>query len=102
ASKFLTKAGTVIFSLSVLLWALAYYPRLPAERTQEISAAAASAFVPDPAASPEGQAAERTAAVDNAVASAQIAHSCAGRFGHAIEPGLQPIGCDWKMGIGLV
>ena len=26
---FLTKAGTVIFCLSVILWAMAYYPRLP-------------------------------------------------------------------------
>jgi ferrous iron transport protein B len=27
--QFLTKAGTTIFCLSVILWALAYYPRLP-------------------------------------------------------------------------
>jgi ferrous iron transport protein B len=29
---FLTKAGTIIFCLSVILWALMYYPRLPANR----------------------------------------------------------------------
>ena len=28
-SKFLTKAGTIIFCLSVILWAMSYYPRLP-------------------------------------------------------------------------
>jgi ferrous iron transport protein B len=31
-SQFVKKAGTTIFALSVILWALAYYPRLPAER----------------------------------------------------------------------
>jgi ferrous iron transport protein B len=33
---FLTKAGTVIFCLSVILWAMAYYPRLPEARRQQI------------------------------------------------------------------
>lgn len=28
-AKFLTKAGTIIFCLSVILWAMTYYPRLP-------------------------------------------------------------------------
>ena len=28
-SEFVKKAGTVIFCMSVILWALAYYPRLP-------------------------------------------------------------------------
>jgi len=35
-AKFLTKAGTIIFCLSVILWAMSYYPRLPAEREAEI------------------------------------------------------------------
>ncbi len=31
-----------------------------------------------------------------------LAHSAAGRFGHAIEPVIAPLGYDWKIGIGLV
>lgn len=31
-----------------------------------------------------------------------LAHSIAGRLGHAIEPALQPLGFDWKIGIGLI
>src|SRR5699024_5289352 len=34
---FLTKAGTTIFCLSVILWAMAYYPRLPEHRRHEIT-----------------------------------------------------------------
>src|SRR5439155_575839 len=30
-----------------------------------------------------------------------LAHSAAGRFGHAIEPVIAPLGYDWKIGIGL-
>ncbi|HWE92759.1 MAG TPA: ferrous iron transporter B [Tepidisphaeraceae bacterium] len=33
---FLTKAGTTIFCLSVILWAMAYYPRLPSTRVNAI------------------------------------------------------------------
>jgi ferrous iron transport protein B len=31
-----------------------------------------------------------------------LAHSFAGRMGHAIEPVIAPLGFDWKIGIGLV
>jgi ferrous iron transport protein B len=30
-----------------------------------------------------------------------LAHSVAGRFGHAIEPVIAPLGYDWKIGIGI-
>src|SRR5262249_3654246 len=32
----------------------------------------------------------------------ELAHSFAGRIGHALEPALHPLGFDWKIGIGLV
>jgi ferrous iron transport protein B len=32
SAQFLTKAGTTILAISILLWAVAYYPRLPANR----------------------------------------------------------------------
>jgi len=37
SKEFLTKAGTTIFCLSVILWALMYYPRLPQERAGAIA-----------------------------------------------------------------
>src|SRR5204863_1430852 len=36
------------------------------------------------------------------IAAEQLRHSIAGRFGHAIEPVIRPLGFDWKMGVGLV
>jgi ferrous iron transport protein B len=32
----------------------------------------------------------------------QLAHSFAGRAGHAIEPAIAPLGFDWRIGIGLI
>jgi ferrous iron transport protein B len=123
-SAFLTKAGTTIFCLSILLWALAYYPRLPAEQEARLlgaerAATAAAATAPrsaalspkpGPAAAP-GDGAPRDGAAAEArdeerlkrtVAAAQCSYSWAGRLGHGIEPLIAPLGFDWKMGVGLV
>lgn len=37
-SEFLKKAGTLIFCMSVILWAMTYYPRLPQSRVQQVQA----------------------------------------------------------------
>ena len=34
--------------------------------------------------------------------SEQLAHSVAGKIGHAVEPIIKPLGYDWKVGIGLI
>ena len=111
--QFLAKAGTVIFCLSVILWALTYYPRLSPERKSQIATDAAVEarnefgrethgvlFTADQRA--ELQQDFMIKKVDEAVASAELRHSYAGRFGHLIEPVIRPLGYDWKMGVGLV
>jgi len=80
---FLTKAGTTIFCLSVILWAMAYYPRLPQERVARLNAEARDKN-------------------EKLVGAAQAEYSFSGRLGHWMEPALRPLGYDWKIGIGLV
>ena len=71
---FLRRAGTVILALSIVLWALATFPR--------------TAVAPD---------------VDPAVAQeTQLANSALGRFGRAIEPAVAPLGYDWKIGVSIL
>jgi ferrous iron transport protein B len=70
---FLRRAGTVILSLSIVLWALATYPK--------------SAV--NPSLSPAAQQEE------------QLAHSTLGRIGHGIEPFVRPLGYDWKIGVSI-
>jgi ferrous iron transport protein B len=107
--EFLTKAGTTIFCLSVILWALAYYPQLPKTRKAQIEQETRARMDPQLADSlawkpevnrPTEQSIQETVA--NAQAAAQSQNSFAGRIGHLMEPAIRPLGFDWKMGVGLV
>ena len=79
--QFLTDAGTVILGFTVAMWLLLSFPALP-----EPSGGVDS--LP-----------EKEAAVWQARA---LEHSAAGRLGKAIEPTIQPLGYDWKIGVGLI
>lgn len=90
ARMFLRRAGTVILSVSVVLWFLSYYPSLPADQVaafEEQRAGASNALLAD---------------VDAAEAAARTRASFAGRLGHVIEPVFRPLGYDWRIGIGLL
>jgi len=65
---FLRRAGTIILTVNLVLWALATFPG-------------------SPAGTPADEAARRT---------------FAGRIGVAMEPVLEPLGLDWKVGVGLL
>ena len=110
---FVTKAGTTIFCLSIVLWAMAYYPRLPEQRIVAISVTAKASA--DAGRIPswvkrdirDGTAADEflyfaKQMADHETAAAQSEYSLAGRLGHGMEPILKPLGFDWKMGVGLV
>ncbi|MBK7539286.1 MAG: ferrous iron transport protein B [Myxococcales bacterium] len=90
SSMFLREAGTVILVCSMALWALLYFPRHLPKSAPDYDAMIAVA--------PE---AERPA-LENAKASALLLGSYGGRLGHAIEPAIEPLGFDWKIGVGLI
>jgi ferrous iron transport protein B len=71
---FLVRAGTIIFAVSIVLWALASYPR----------ANVAAGTTPDVA------------------QEAQLSASVLGRMGHAIAPVVRPLGYDWKIGVSML
>jgi ferrous iron transport protein B len=97
ASLFLKRAGTVILAISIILWALATFPRM--DKPKEIQIATAQASVGSNAdqanAQPEGQ-----EEVD--VHGEQLRQSYAGRAGRFLEPAIKPLGFDWKMGVALI
>ena len=99
-SKFLTKAGTTIFCLSIILWALAYYPRAPQTVLDQAESQAEARLRAEPAA--EGLDTRIAAARERAAGQAGLEYSAAGRLGHAIEPVIAPLGFDWKIGVGLI
>lgn len=73
AMLFVRRAGTIILALSVVLWAMAEYPKSPAA------------------------VGDSTAAHQEA----QLEYSALGRVGHAIEPAVRPLGYDWKIGVSM-
>jgi ferrous iron transport protein B len=84
---FVKQAGTVILAISIVLWALAYFPR------SESVAKEAKARIE------RGEPEER---VEQWRAAAQAEQSIAGRLGKGIEPAIEPLGFDWKIGVGLI
>lgn len=94
---FLVDAGTIILALTIVLWALLNYPRDPA-LTQQFAAERAhvEATVPAP---------QRAAAlddIDGRAHGAQLRNSVAGHIGHVLEPALEPLGFDWRIGVGVL
>lgn len=89
---FLKRAGTVILAISILLWALMYFPRDLAP-TQPAASEAAQAVAAN---------GEQAPAEDVVKESEQLKHSFAGKLGHTIEPVIQPLGFDWKIGVALI
>lgn len=93
---FLSRAGTVILAITIVLWALMHFPRDAA--LQSGYAAQREAIV---AANPP-DAESQLAQVDAAEGAAALEYSLAGRLGRVIEPVLRPLGYDWKIGIGII
>lgn len=127
--QYVKKAGTIIFAISVLLWALTTFPSLDAETVAKFDAERAqieenadqiraesarlaeTAQTEEPAESTEtaqteaeeaDPVADALAAVDAAESQAALERSFAGRVGRALEPLLRPMGFDWKIGTALI
>ncbi|PMD97003.1 ferrous iron transport protein B [Siphonobacter sp. BAB-5405] len=86
---FVLEAGKVIVAISIVLWVLASYgPGDSFEKAEE------KVKTENPTLSEQD--------LSNAISSAQLEASYAGRFGHWIEPVIRPLGYDWKIGIALL
>jgi ferrous iron transport protein B len=95
---FLVDAGTIILAMTILLWALLSFPK-SADVTEHY--AAERERVEQMEAS-EADKAEALRSLDSQEAAEQLGSSFGGRFGHAIEPVLRPIGFDWQIGVGII
>lgn len=91
AKIFLFDAGKVIVAISIVLWALGSFG--PMEKTQQ-----AIHEIPVP----EVKTAQTRAEYDKQVAAVKFENSYIGILGKSIEPVIQPLGYDWKIGISLI
>jgi ferrous iron transport protein B len=86
AAEFVSKAGTVIFAITIIVWALSYFPR-DASVADRIKTA-------NPTAAAE--------VVKAKVQAAYVEQSYMGRFGKAVQPVFDPLGFDWKITVGVL
>ena len=86
---FLRRAGTIILATTILVWALSYYPYSD-QISQEFAARRATASAGEAESLAIAEAGER------------LRHSYLGRAGRTIEPIVQPLGWDWKIGMATL
>jgi len=109
---FVRRAGTVIFAVTIVVWALAYYPRSEQTVKNAITAqqTALQANIDGASAgSPARAAAQQRLEQFNSppyqahlTASLHQRHSFLGQAGQWIEPVVRPLGWDWRIGCAAI
>lgn len=96
--SFLKTAGTVIFAATIVVWALAYFPR-PAELDErfEQQRSEAQASIED-----AEQLDRRLAQIDASEAATRLEQSYLARMGKTVQPVFAPAGFDWRMTVGVL
>jgi len=110
--SFLQNAGTLIVAMSIVIWALASYPRDDAAITAEVAASRttiAARLESLPEADPDHAelsdqlaALDTDAGLDAARRGAAQRQSALGMMGRLIEPLVRPLGWDWRLGCAAV
>jgi ferrous iron transport protein B len=97
---FLARAGTVIFAVTIVIWALAYYPR----SDEQVAAAIAAerAKLQASGAVDELAAFDEPDNLEHLAASLHQQQSFLGRAGQWIEPAVRPLGWDWRIGCAAI
>jgi len=99
AKIFVKQAGTIILAISLVLWALSYYPK------SSPTAAAVAMTTQATQLQKSGDTNQAAALLDTAdrlTAQNSLQNSFAGKIGHVIEPVIAPLGYDWQIGIGII
>ena len=104
AWAFIRDAGTIIVLVTILVWAAGYFPRsassLPPELTQQQTELKTKL---ETAPKAEQESLEtQLAAVDNKIDALYLEHSFLGSAGKWIEPVVQPLGWDWRIGSAAI
>lgn len=94
---FLRRAGTIIFAVAVVVWALAYYPR-----SDEVQSDLAANVAMAEATLSGAALANARANFANEAAAAQLEQSWLGRAGKVVEPVFKPLGWDWKISAAVI
>lgn len=90
--QYLKKMGTVILGASIIVWALGYFPR-EVNYTKDYET-----LIEEAERKGDDLVVEQ---LELAKEAEHQSNSYIGRIGHVIEPVIEPLGFDWKMGVSL-
>lgn len=112
---FVRRAGTLIVAVTIVVWAVAYYPHhdeaidaglLASRATLEAQIDALETTASDGNADEQRAELEQLRAQlaekENEIQSAFLAQSYLGRAGHLVEPAVKPLGWDWRIGCAAI
>ncbi|MFZ2785326.1 MAG: ferrous iron transport protein B [Sediminibacterium sp.] len=91
ARIFVTDAGKVIMIISLLLWFLSSFG--PGSRITDVETKYAAMIKAAP---------QQADSLNRQLSTEKLQNSYAGILGQAIEPAIEPLGYDWKIGIALI
>ena len=94
--EFIIRAGTVIFAMTVIIWALLYFPRSAEVETTVTNSYQAEVATQAGSTSCDEQ--ELCKRID----AAYLEQSYMGRFGKFVQPVFAPAGYDWKITVGVL
>ena len=107
---FVRRAGTLIFAVTILVWAAGYFPHRPEPVADLLSQQAGieqqiqqleATETPDQAAQIEVLQ-EQLTQVENEIAGVYMRNSFMGQAGQFIEPVVAPLGWDWRIGCAVI
>jgi ferrous iron transport protein B len=96
---FVIRAGTVIFAMTVIIWALLYFPRpadIPLQVARENGVEIMEGLDGEPVKEDIVEQFERQ------IDAAYLEQSYMGRFGQFVQPVFAPAGYDWKITVGVL
>jgi ferrous iron transport protein B len=100
---FVTRAGTLIFATTIVVWGAGYFPG----NHRELDQVTAQLEARDSAGSTKASSEENGPRVAlqerrDRLSGKLLERSFLGRAGHAIEPVVRPLGWDWRIGVGAI
>jgi ferrous iron transport protein B len=90
AKIFVVDAGKIIMIISLLLWGMSSFG--PGNKMEQVEQQYQAAKIANPASDQ----------VEQDYATAKLENSYAGLLGKSIEPAIEPLGFDWRIGISLI
>jgi ferrous iron transport protein B len=97
ARIFLRRAGTVIFTVAIIVWALAYFPR-----SAEVQTALETAVTQAESTWSGPELASQLRLIENQAAADQLEQSLLGRAGRLVAPLFRPLGWDWRVSAAVI